>query len=79
MTAAQKTVEVRISKKEFKNQASVPTIWVLRRLKEKGVPVIGKLIIQGVSHGSLEMFCEDGDLVYRWTGVADQSDEDELI
>lgn len=79
MTTTPKTVEVRISKKEFDKRVSVPTIWVIRRLKEKGVPVIGKLIIQGVSHGSLEMFCKDGDLVYRWTGVPDETDGDDLI
>jgi hypothetical protein len=56
---------------------------VMRRLRDRGVPVLGKVGIMGVAHGKLVMRTEedlDGDQrVFTWTGTPDvQEDEDEL-
>ncbi len=68
-------VTVRIPATEF-SDGSVSTITVIKLLRNRGVPVLGKLLIRGVAHGELTMFCDGGDLVYRWVGIPDESESD---
>lgn len=74
---AMKPVEVRIPKTkraELRDNEVLFGAYILRRLKEKGVPVDGALFVCGVTHGRLEcrtdldLAGETGDeYVFRWT------------
>lgn len=64
------TIEVTFSRKEIElGQEVLMNLSVLVRLRESGIPALGRISLQGVEHGTLEMI-EDrtfGDVVYRWT------------
>lgn len=60
---------------------------VIQKLRDKGVPVIGAISVQGVEHGKLTSFTDEGldgnDLVYQWHGTvktkpAPVAEEEEL-
>lgn len=50
---------------------------VIKKLKARGIPVVGGIWLRGVERGHLEMFNEGDKAVYRWTPGED-SDEEEL-
>jgi hypothetical protein len=44
-------------------------IALLAKLRDAGIPAMGRIMLQGVEHGILEMSTDRtfGDAVYRWT------------
>jgi hypothetical protein len=56
-------------------------IKIVEKMRAAGIPVIGKLVLSGITHGTLTHRVEedlDGDvLVYSWTGEVTVT-EDEL-
>lgn len=75
------TIEVRVSLDDIKNIQHEVTanIVLVEKLKKAGIPMVGKLVLSGITHGTLTHVVEqdlDGDtLVYRWEG---DLEEDEL-
>lgn len=65
-----KPIEVTMSRKEIElGNEVLNNLLVMARLREAGIPVLGRISLQGVEHGTFEMI-EDrtfGDVVYRWT------------
>lgn len=64
------TIKVTFARKEIElGHEVLMNLSVLARLRESGIPALGRISLQGVEHGTLEMI-EDrmfGDVVYRWT------------
>lgn len=44
---------------------------VLRRMRDAGIPAIGKISVLGVTEGALTMTVEGMHRVYRWTPPTD--------
>jgi hypothetical protein len=76
------TIEVRVSLDDVKKTQHEVTanIVLVEKLKKAGIPIVGKLVLSGITHGALTHVVEqdlDGDtLVYRWEG--DLAEDDEL-
>lgn len=70
------TIEVRVSLDDVKKlqHEVLENIKVVEKLRAAGIPVIGKLVLSGITHGTLTHRVEedlDGDtLVYVWQGEA---------
>lgn len=43
-------------------------VWIMKKLREAGVPVIGELYPEGVIAGTLSMFNRQDEIVYEWVG-----------
>lgn len=51
---------------------------IANELRKAGVPVIGRINVAGIEHGTLS-YSRDGDIhVYRWTPGADTPQTDNL-
>lgn len=69
------TVRVEIDQDKFW-QIGQPVhqhVYVGKTLRDAGIPVVGGLEIQGVEHGRLTHFNEDGKRVYEWTPGPDSA------
>jgi hypothetical protein len=66
--------------KKLQNEV-LANIKTVEKMRAAGIPVIGKLVLSGITHGTLTHRVEedlDGDvLVYSWTGEVTVT-EDEL-
>lgn len=77
------TIEVRVSLDDVKKlqHEVLENIKVVEKLRAAGIPMIGKLVLSGITHGTLTHRVEedlDGDtLVYMWQGEV-VTVEDEL-
>lgn len=75
------TIEVRVPLDDLKKlqHEVLANIKTVEKLRAAGIPVIGKLVLSGITHGTLSHRVEedlDGDvLVYEWQG---EVTEDEL-
>ena len=65
-----KQIEVTISRKEAELGHEVTNnLTLLVKLRSAGIPALGRISLQGVEHGTLEVI-EDrtfGDRIFRWT------------
>lgn len=63
-----KPIEHRVAKahREWHNNPIGFSMDVLKQLKDKGVPVVGHAVLEGVTHGRLEITLSDDEYVYRW-------------
>lgn len=75
------TITLRVdadSVKKLQNEV-LANIKLVEKMRAAGIPIIGKLVLSGITHGTLTHHVEDdldGDtLVYTWTG---EVVEDEL-
>ena len=68
------TIEVRVPLEDvMKLQHEVlANIKLVEKMRAAGIPIIGKLVLSGITHGTLTHHVDDdldGDtLVYTWTG-----------
>lgn len=68
------TIEVRVPYDDIKKIQHEVTanIMLVEKLRKKGIPFNGRLVLSGITHGTLTLHVEsdlDGDtLVYRWEG-----------
>ena len=73
------TAEVTIRVDLPPSSGAAEAVRAIRKLRQQGVPVIGRFALRGVAHGRLEMFKDaSGIIVWQWTGVPDEP-ESELI
>lgn len=77
-----KTINLRVSLDDIKKlkHEVLENIKLVEKMRAAGIPVVGKLVLSGITHGTLTHHVEedlDGDtLVYTWTGeVAIVEDE----
>jgi len=63
-----KIIELRIDKShaDWLNNEIYFSLNVVKQMKERGIPVVGHTVVQGVSHGRLEVTIDDKEYVYRW-------------
>lgn len=77
-TPVEESVEVRVSRKPLGTKGwTRETISAIRQLKARKVPVVGRVVIRYVSHGTLLQGTDPDDTdfyLYRWVGVLDESD-----
>lgn len=72
------TIEVRVPHDDIKKIQHEVTanIALVERLRKAGIPIIGRLVLSGITHGTLTHHVEsdlDGDtLVYRWQGEVEE-------
>ncbi len=61
-------VEVRVPKVKMDGEKfnCLNSIHLIQDLKEKGVPMVGNIMIQGVRYGTLTLTAEGKDYVFRW-------------
>lgn len=77
-------IEVRIPKSLIEKLAGNEVqlnVRVIEKLREKGVPVIGAISVQGVSFGKLTVLTGSGDYVYEFDSLGMKPavpDEEEL-
>jgi hypothetical protein len=65
-------IRIDVPHSQLRGQEVLTSIQLLTRLKEAGVPIIGKLIILGVERGTLSHSNEpDGTHVFEWVDEAD--------
>jgi len=76
-----KPVEITMARKEIElGNEVLNNLKLMGRMREAGIPVLGRISLQGVEHGTLEMI-EDrtfGDVVYRWTPDPEYDPADDL-
>lgn len=69
-----KTIRLRVALDDIKKlqHEVLANIKLVEKMREAGIPVIGKLVLSGITHGTLTHHVDediDGDtLVYTWQG-----------
>lgn len=67
-----KTIRIEVTRDSFKSANGGPiyaAFQITDRLRERGVPVIGSIVLEGVAHGKLDISAQDENIVYTWTGT----------
>lgn len=69
-----KTIRLRVALDDIKKlqHEVLANIKLVEKMREAGIPVIGKLVLSGITHGTLTHHVDediDGDtLIYTWQG-----------
>lgn len=67
---AVKTITLQVTRDFFKSFNGGPiyaAMQIVDKLRERGVPVLGSIVLEGVAHGNLSIVSSGEKIFYTWT------------